>query len=47
MPTAVTGYDAACAAAAEAYGCALLTTDARPARAPGLRCPVRVPDAHG
>jgi predicted nucleic acid-binding protein len=36
----LTTYDAAYVAAAEQYGCALVTTDARLARAPGVRCPV-------
>ena len=36
----LTTYDAAYVAAAERYGCALVTTDARLARAPGVRCPV-------
>jgi predicted nucleic acid-binding protein len=36
----LTTYDAAYAAAAERYDCALVTTDARLARAPGLRCPI-------
>lgn len=38
----VTAYDAGYIAAAEAYGCALITTDSRLARAPGIRCPVNV-----
>ena len=36
----LTTYDAACVAAAEQYSCALVTTDARLARAPGVRCPI-------
>jgi predicted nucleic acid-binding protein len=36
----LTIYDAAYVAVAEQYQCALLTTDARLARAPGLRCTV-------
>lgn len=35
-------YGAAYVAAAEAYGCRLLTTDARLARAPGIGCDVDV-----
>ncbi|WP_278263361.1 type II toxin-antitoxin system VapC family toxin [Nocardia sp. AG03] len=38
----LTAYDAAYVAAAEAYGCELLTTDTRLANAPGITCPVRV-----
>jgi predicted nucleic acid-binding protein len=38
----VTPYDAAYVALAELLECALLTADARLARAPGLRCPVEV-----
>lgn len=38
----LTAYDAAYVAAAEAYECALLTTDARMARASGIRCSVDV-----
>ncbi|MEV6214181.1 type II toxin-antitoxin system VapC family toxin [Nocardia sp. NPDC051833] len=38
----LTAYDAAYVAAAEAYGCDLLTTDARLANAPGITCAVRV-----
>lgn len=37
----VSGYDAAYVAAAEAYGCALVTADARLARAHGPRCEIR------
>ncbi|MFC9967185.1 type II toxin-antitoxin system VapC family toxin [Nocardia ignorata] len=37
-----TAYDAAYVAAAEAYGCDLLTTDSRLANAPGITCSVRV-----
>jgi predicted nucleic acid-binding protein len=36
----LTAYDAAYAATAEHYQCALLTTDGRLARATGIRCPV-------
>ncbi|WP_405767474.1 hypothetical protein OG539_21720 [Actinacidiphila glaucinigra] len=38
----LTAYDAAYVAAAEAYGCRLLTTDGRMARASGIRCAVEV-----
>lgn len=38
----LTTYDAAYVAAAEQYNCALVTTDARLARAPGIRCPVNL-----
>ncbi|MFI1237698.1 type II toxin-antitoxin system VapC family toxin [Nocardia salmonicida] len=38
----LTAYDAAYVAAAEAYGCDLLTTDVRLANAPGINCTVRV-----
>ncbi|WP_410870352.1 type II toxin-antitoxin system VapC family toxin [Nocardia sp. A7] len=38
----LTAYDAAYVAAAEAYGCELLTTDSRLANAPGVNCAVRV-----
>jgi len=38
----ITGYDAACAALAETYGCPLLTADARLARTDSLRCEVRL-----
>ncbi len=38
----ITTYDAGYIAAAEAYGCALITTDSRVACAPGIRCPVEV-----
>ncbi|GIH70473.1 type II toxin-antitoxin system VapC family toxin [Sphaerimonospora thailandensis] len=38
----ITTYDAAYVAAAEAYGCPLLTTDARLSRVSGLGCPVHV-----
>ncbi|MGW5450980.1 type II toxin-antitoxin system VapC family toxin [Nocardia sp. NPDC003979] len=38
----LTAYDAAYVAAAEAYGCDLLTTDSRLANAPGITCAVRV-----
>lgn len=36
----LTGYDAAYIAAAEAYGCALVTADQRLAGAPGIGCTV-------
>ncbi len=38
----VTGYDAAHIAVAEAFGCALVTADARLAHAPNLLCEVRL-----
>ena len=38
----VSAYDAAYVAAAEALGCALVTADARLARANGINCPVRL-----
>lgn len=38
----LTPYDAAYVAAAEAYGCPLLTTDARLSRASGITCAVEV-----
>lgn len=38
----VTPYDAVYVALAEELGCSLLTLDARLARAPGPRCPIRV-----
>ncbi|MEU6341373.1 type II toxin-antitoxin system VapC family toxin [Streptomyces sp. NPDC046977] len=38
----LTAYDAAYVAAAELYGCPLLTTDGRMARAAGIRCAVEV-----
>lgn len=38
----VTGYDAAYVAAAETFGCVLVTADARLARVPGLLCEVRL-----
>lgn len=38
----LTAYDAAYVAAAEAYGCPLLTADGRVSRAPGIRCAVEV-----
>jgi predicted nucleic acid-binding protein len=38
----LTTYDAAYAATAEQYRCALVTTDARLARAPGIRCAVNL-----
>lgn len=38
----VNGYDAAYIAAAEAYGCPLLTADARLSRADSIRCLVEV-----
>jgi predicted nucleic acid-binding protein len=36
----LTTYDAAYVAAAEQYGCALVTTDARMTRATGIRCAI-------
>lgn len=38
----VSGYDAAYLALAESFACPLVTTDARLARVPDLRCEVRV-----
>jgi len=38
----VTAYDAVYVALAEVLGCELLTADARLAKAPGVRCPIRV-----
>ncbi|GAD86705.1 type II toxin-antitoxin system VapC family toxin [Nocardia asteroides NBRC 15531] len=38
----LSAYDAAYVAAAEAYGCELLTTDSRLANASGVKCAVRV-----
>lgn len=38
----VTPYDAAFVALAEVLGCVLVSADRRLARAPGLRCPVRI-----
>lgn len=38
----VTGYDAACVAAAETYDCLLLTADVRLTRVGGLRCDIRL-----
>jgi len=38
----VTAYDAIYVALAESLECELVTADARLARAPGVRCPVRV-----
>ncbi|UGT57401.1 type II toxin-antitoxin system VapC family toxin [Nocardia asteroides] len=46
----LTAYDAAYVAAAETYGCELLTADTRLANAPGITCRVRLLDdlgAHG
>lgn len=40
----LTAYDALYVALAERLGCALVTADARIARAPGLRCAVEVVD---
>ncbi len=42
LRTNVTPYDATYVALSEVLGWELLTTDARLAKAPGLRCPVRV-----
>ena len=42
LRAAVTVYDAVYVALAESLGCALLTADARLARAPGPRCEFRV-----
>ncbi len=39
----LTAYDAGYVAAAELLGCALLTGDARLAKAPGVRCEIRLP----
>ncbi|TQS41263.1 type II toxin-antitoxin system VapC family toxin [Cryptosporangium phraense] len=38
----LTTYDAAYVAAAELYECAVVTSDARLAKAPGVRCPVEL-----
>jgi predicted nucleic acid-binding protein len=38
----LTPYDAVYVALAEEFGCELVTADARLARAPGIRCPVRL-----
>ena len=38
----MSGYGSAYVAAAECYDCPLLTGDVRLARAPGLRCDVRL-----
>jgi predicted nucleic acid-binding protein len=38
----LSSYDAAYVAAAEAYGCALVTADGRLSRAPGIRCALQV-----
>jgi predicted nucleic acid-binding protein len=38
----LTAYDAAYVAAAEIYGCTLLTADGKLARANGIKCPVEV-----
>lgn len=38
----VWGYDAAYVALAETYGCLPVTSDARLARSPGLRCAIRL-----
>jgi predicted nucleic acid-binding protein len=43
LRSSVRGYDALYVALAEAMDAALLTTDARLARAPGPRCPIVVP----
>jgi predicted nucleic acid-binding protein len=42
LRSTVTSYDAAYVALAEILGCELLTADARLAKAPGPRCPVRL-----
>ena len=39
----LTAYDAAYVATAEHFGCLLLTSDAKLAAAPGVRCPIVVP----
>ncbi|GAA3734875.1 putative nucleic acid-binding protein [Spinactinospora alkalitolerans] len=38
----ISGYDAAYVATAESHGCPLVTTDRKIARAPGLKCEIRV-----
>jgi predicted nucleic acid-binding protein len=45
LRSSVRGQDAMYVALAEALGATLLTTDARLARAPGLRCPIDVVQA--
>ena len=42
LRASLTAYDAAYIAAAEHYRCPLVTTDARLARAPGIRCAVHL-----
>jgi predicted nucleic acid-binding protein len=42
LRTNLTAYDASYVALAEALDCALVTCDARIARAPGLKCAVTV-----
>jgi predicted nucleic acid-binding protein len=42
LRSTVTSYDAAYVALAELLGCELLTGDARLAKAPGPKCPVRL-----
>jgi predicted nucleic acid-binding protein len=42
----LTAYDAAYVAAAEALGCPLVTGDARLAKAPGVRCEIRLISAN-
>ena len=42
LRSTVTSYDAAYVALAEILGCELLTGDARLAKAPGPKCPVRL-----
>ncbi len=42
LRSTVTSYDAAYVALAEVLGCEFLTADARLAKAPGPRCPVRL-----
>jgi predicted nucleic acid-binding protein len=42
----LTAYDAWYVALAEALGVALVTLDRRVARAPGIRCEVRLPPSH-
>ncbi len=42
LPDNVSGFDAPYVAAAEAYGCTLVTADIRLTRASGPRCPIRL-----